>query len=190
MPAPPFHAYDIEMDPTQVLPSIVGAGIGTTIVGSLFGYFFNRQLEHHRAHLSRLSRIHEKQVDTLSKLYGHFTEARSYLQLMQKSAIFGGEKPEEYPKQLVESLNSARDTLTFGRLVVPESICALCDTFFAKAFESQQEFAFATWDQLDPQHRLKLREKATDLSYNVIPELLLQIERAGRGIVHELDPPR
>jgi hypothetical protein len=178
------------MDLAQVLPSMIGAGIGTTVVGSLFGYLFNRQLERHRAHLSRLSRIHEKQVDTLSKLYGHFTEARNYLQLMQKSALFEGEKPEEYPKRLVESLNSARDTLTFGRLVIPESVAAQCDLFFERVFESQREFAFASWDQLDAQHRLKLREKATDLSYKAIPELLVQIERAGRGIVHELDPPR
>lgn len=178
------------MDLAQVLPSIIGAGIGTTVVSSLFGYVFNRQLEHHRARLSRLSRIHEKQVDALSKLYGHLTEARNYLQLMHKSAIFEGEKPEEYPKRLFESLGSARDTLTFGRLLIPESVAAQCDLFFDKVFESQQEFAFASWDQLDAQHRLKLREKATDLSFKAIPELLVQIERAGRGIVHELDPPR
>jgi len=178
------------MDLAQVLPSIIGAGIGTTVVGSLFGYLFNRHLERHRARLSRLSRIHEKQVDTLSKLYGYFTEVRNYLQLMQKSAIFEGEKPDEYPKRLVESLTSARDTLTFGRLLIPEAIAAQCDLFFQRVFESQQEFAFASWDQLDAQHRLKLREKATDLSYKAIPDLLIQIERAGRGIVHELDPPR
>jgi hypothetical protein len=178
------------MDIAQVVPSIIGAGIGTTVVGSLFGYFFNRKLEHHRAHLSRLSRIHEKQVETLSTLYGHFTEAQSYLQLMQKSAVFEGEKSDEYPKRLIESLNSARNALTFGRLVIPTNIAAQCDAFFEKVFESQQEFAFARWDQLDPEHRLKLREKATNLSYKVIPELLKQIEHAGRGIVHSLDPPR
>lgn len=173
------------MDTTSVFSAVVGSGIGTAIVGSLFKYGFDKKLELQRAYLSRASRVHEKQVDTLSKLHGHFTEIRAYLQLMQKSSMLEGETPEEYPKQLGAAIDAARDVLTFGRLLVPSDIGVQCDLFFEKIFESQHAFAFSRWQMVqDIQVRLKSRDKATELSYSVIPKLLNEIERSARDIIH------
>jgi len=173
------------MDFTQIVVTIVGSGLGTALVGTLFKFNFDRKLEVQRAFLSRASRVHEKQMDTLSKLHGHFTEIQAYLQLSQKGYVLEGEKTDEYPVQLVKSINHARDVLTFGRLLIPEPVAAQCDVFFEKVFESHREFAFSRWDMLqDGNERVKLREKATDLSYKVVPDLLKRIDAAARAIIH------
>jgi len=85
------------MDIAQLVVTIVGSGLGTALVGTLFKHSFDRKLEVQRAFLSRASRVHEKQMDTLSKLYGHFTEIQAYLQLSQKGHVLEGEKTEAYP---------------------------------------------------------------------------------------------
>jgi hypothetical protein len=151
----------------------------------MFKYSFDRKLEIQRAYLLRASRVHEKQVETLSKLHGYFTEIRSYLQLTQKRYVVEGEATEAYPERLVQTINLARDTLTFGRLLIPASVATQCGVFFDKVFESQREFAFSQWHMLqEVETGLKLRDKATDLSYQVIPELLTRIENAAREIIH------
>jgi len=54
-----------------------------------------------------------------------------------------------------------------------------------KVLESNREFAFSRWEMLqDGNERVKLREKATDLSYKVVPDLLKRIDAAGRSIIH------
>lgn len=111
------------MDYAQLLATVIGSGIGTALVGAFLKYSLDRKLELQRAYLSRSTKVHERQVETLCKLHGYFTEIRSFLQLTQKSYVVEGEKTEEYPKRLFEAMNHARDTLTFGRLLIPDSCC-------------------------------------------------------------------
>src|SRR5256885_1801347 len=115
------------MDYMQLALTVVGSGLGTALVGAIFKYNFDRKLEVQRAYLSRASRIHEKQVDTLSKLHGYFTEIQAYLQLTQKSYVLTGENTDAYPERLVQTINLARDTLTFGRLLIPAAVATQCD---------------------------------------------------------------
>src|SRR4051812_43713005 len=102
------------MDIAPIVLNIVGSGLGTALVGVLFKYNLDRKLDVQRAFLSRASRVHEEQIETMSTLYGHFTEIQALLQLSQKSYVMEGEKADEYPVRLVKAINDARDVLTFG----------------------------------------------------------------------------
>ena len=51
--------------------TIVGSGLGTTIVAALFKKRFDTQLETHKALLLRSGRIHERQVDSGIAAFPH-----------------------------------------------------------------------------------------------------------------------
>src|SRR5260370_38556608 len=97
------------MDLSQIVSSVLGSAIGTTLIGVWFKSRFDRQLENQKAVLQRASRVHDRQVEALSTLYATLHETQSYLQLMTKQAIFEGEKPDEYPQLFSEAAKKAYD---------------------------------------------------------------------------------
>jgi hypothetical protein len=166
--------------------AVVGSGLGTTLVGIWFKRKFDRELEVQKAYLTRVSNVHERSVDTLTKLYRSLYEAEAFLQLMSASARFEGEKPEEYPKRLAEALVAARDELLAGRLLIPAALAEQCDVFFNKLFEGQSELAFATHPMVwDAMQRASYWDKAKAIAYEQVPQLRREIEKTARSIIHE-----
>lgn len=102
------------------------------------------EIERLKALLTRATRVHERQVDTLTRLYRHFFEAQAYLQRMAASARFEGEvSSDEYRRLCANAIASSRDTLLDGRLLIPPDLSQLCDQFFDSLFQGQTELAFA-----------------------------------------------
>ena len=66
----------------QLGVGIVGSGLGTTVVGLLFKRKFDRELELHKAFLSRAANVHGRMVDALATLYRHFWEVQVYVQAL------------------------------------------------------------------------------------------------------------
>jgi hypothetical protein len=65
--------------------TIIGSGVGTSFVGLLFKRKFDHDLEIQRAFLTRASRVHDRQVDSLIELYGHFYDAHgNYIRWVSK----------------------------------------------------------------------------------------------------------
>src|SRR3979409_1224979 len=107
------------MDWSILLTSIVGSGAGTTLVALLIKRKVDRELEIQKAFLQRTSRVHEKQVDILAKVYYHLWEAHAFLLLMSASVHMPNEKPEEYPGKFSAAIVAARDALFGGRVLIP-----------------------------------------------------------------------
>ena len=165
--------------------AIIGSGLGTTSVGLLFKRQFDRKLEIQKAFLTRASRVHERTVDTLTKLYRHFHEAQALLQLMAATARFEGEKPEEYPRLFSEAIASARDELSQGRLLMPPDLVRECDRFFTVLFAGCSHLAFANHPMIfDGLQRAKYWDSAKQTAYEEVPKLLEQIERTARVVIH------
>src|SRR6266852_341790 len=75
--------------------TLVGSGLGTTIVGALFKRRFDAQLETHKALLQRGSRIHERQVDALLAIHSKLEQALFYLQRAASAFKLEGEVPDQ-----------------------------------------------------------------------------------------------
>jgi hypothetical protein len=143
----------------------------------------SKQIE---ARITRASRVHERQVDTLVKLYRHFFDAQGYLQRMASPARFEGERSvDEYRPLFAETMASARDTLTGGRLLIPPDLTEQCDRFFNSLFQGQAHLTFALHPMIvDGLQRAEFWKKAQQTAYEEVPKILQQIERAARDVIH------
>src|SRR5260370_34708681 len=75
--------------------TLLGSGLGTTIVAALFKRRFDAQLETHKALLQRNSRIHERQVDALLAIHSKLETALFYLQRAASGSKFKGEASDQ-----------------------------------------------------------------------------------------------
>lgn len=150
------------------------------------------EIERVKAFLTRESRVHESQVNTLTKLYRHFYVAQGYLQRLAASARFTGEVPdEEYRRLLTEAIVAARDELSESRLLIPSDLAQKCDEFFKSLFEGQSQLAYAQNPIIiDGLQRKEFWDSAQKNAYQEVPTLLLQIEKAARAVIHGEQAPK
>jgi len=145
------------------------------------------EIERVKAFLTRAAHVHERQLDTLTKLYRHFFEAQAYLQRITSSTRFEGEVSlDEYHRLCAGAIVSARDTLLEGRLLIPADLTQYCDQFFTSFFEGQTELAFAQHRMVvDGLQRAEFWRKAQKSAYEKVPSIL---QRSAREVIHG-DPP-
>jgi len=149
------------------------------------------EIERTKAFLTRAMRVHERQVDILTKLYRHFLEAQLCLQTMTSSGIFEGQKPEgEMRCSFANAIASALDTLSDGRLLIPPELTQQCDRFFTSLFEGQTHLNFAKHLMIvDGLERAANWDRAKQTAYEEVPSILQQIEKAARDVIHGEPPP-
>jgi hypothetical protein len=148
------------------------------------------EIERVKSFLARAARVHERQVDTLIKLYRRFVEAQAYLQRMAATARFEGEvSVDEYRRLFAETIASAHDTFLDGRLLIPPDLAQHCDQFFNSLFRGQTHLAFAQHAMIvDGLQRAELWDKARTTAYQEVPGILNQIDNAARNVIHG-EPP-
>ena len=169
----------------QLVAAFVGSGLGTTIVGLLFKQKIDRNLEIQKAFLDRASREHDRQVDTLAKLYEHLYKAQAFLELMSATARFEGERHEQYPGLFLDSLTSARDELLAGRLLIAPEVVRQCDALLKKLWSGRAELAYARDPMIvDVNQRAQFWDAARKTAYEDIPRLLQEIETSARAVIH------
>lgn len=111
--------------------TLVGSGLGTTIVGAWFKKRFDSQLETHKALLQRSGRIHEKQVDALSAIHSKLEHAIYHLQRASSSTKFRGEPTEqEHLVEMSKYLTEAKEEFSKNKLLLSESLGRKLDEFF------------------------------------------------------------
>jgi hypothetical protein len=165
--------------------SIVGSGVGTTVVGLLFKRKFDRDLENHRALLSRAANLHGRMVDTLAALYRHFVEAQACFQGMTASARFTGEiSREEYERRVADSMESARDKFLQGRLFIPRTLAEQCDGFLKVVLGGRLDFSLAQDPMFDAVQKAEYWQAAAKTANQELPKLLQEIEDAARALIH------
>ena len=72
-----------------LIATIVGSGVGTSLVGFLFKHRFDVQLAKQTAMLQRHSRIHELQVEALGVIHSDLNDALFYLQKIASAGRTG-----------------------------------------------------------------------------------------------------
>jgi hypothetical protein len=173
------------MDWHLLLTTVLGSGLGTSLIALFFKRRFDRELESQKAILFRASRIHERQVDTLSNLYRYFSEVQAFLQLMASSARFAGEDLEQYPALFQQALKSANEQLLLGRLLIPQELARQCDELLKRCFEGRTELAYASIPETTlADQRVQLWDNAKAIAYKEIPKLLDDIEKSARLLIH------
>jgi hypothetical protein len=169
----------------QFCVSIIGSGLGTTGVGLLFKRKFDRDLEIHKAFLTRAANVHGRMVNTLAALYRHFWDAQACFQGMTAAARFTGEPSrQEYEAKFANSMEAARDTLMQGRLFIPQRLAEQCDSFFKAVFGGRLDYSFAQNPMIDGDQKTELWEAAKRSANQELPKILQGIEEAARAVIH------
>jgi len=135
--------------------------------------------------LKRQSRIYERQIAILSKLYKHLLEAQDYSKHMTKRVILTGEKTDDYPYLLRDAVTNAYKEFAIGQLLFPVDFNKKVNTFFQKINEGQIQLTMAKDPMVTDGHeRAQFWEKAGTIAYQEIPALLQIIEDKARDIIH------
>lgn len=147
------------------------------------------QIERVKAFLVRASRVHERQLDILGKLFRHLSDAQSLLQNMTRAGRMAGEiTPEEYYPKVTEAMKAAYEEFLNGRLFIPSALVQQCEGFFSAVFEGQQDFSLALIPQLDPSKRAEFWTSAATVAHQRVPKILAEIEEAARAAIHGEQP--
>lgn len=104
---------------------------------------------------------------------------------MTKSAIFEGEKPEEYPERLAAAVGEARKEFICSRLLLPVAVVEMVERFFEKAVGSQIQLGMSNrLIGMQGENRAQYWTQAATIAHSEMPSLLSQIEVSARGIIH------
>jgi hypothetical protein len=143
------------------------------------------EIERVKAFLVRASRVHERQLDILSKLFRHLSDAQSLFQNMTRTGRMAGEiTPEEYYPKVMEAMKAAYEAFLNGRLLIPSALVQQCESFFSAVFDGQRDFSLAHIPQLDPGERAKFWNSAATVAHQQVPKILAEIEAAARAVIH------
>lgn len=148
------------------------------------------EIERVKAFLARASRVHERQLDMLTKLHRQFFDAQAYFQRMTATVSFEGEvSVDEYRRLCADAIASARDTFSDGRLLIPPNLTQQCDRFFNSLFEGQRYLAYAQHPMIvNGLQGAEFWDKAQKTAWEEVPSILQQIEGAARNVIHG-EPP-
>jgi hypothetical protein len=143
------------------------------------------EIERVKAFLVRASRVHERQLDILAKLFRYLSDAQSLFQNMTRTGRMAGEiTPEEYAPKVSEAMKAAYEEFLNGRLFIPSSLVQECDAFFSAVFEGQRDFSLANLPQIDPTKRAEFWTSAAKVAHQQVPKILTEIEGAARAVIH------
>jgi hypothetical protein len=138
------------------------------------------------AKITRASRVYERQLDILGKLYRLFFEAQVLFQRMTATGRLAGEKTqEEYKPEVTKAMKAAYEEFLNGRVLIPLSLVQLCEAFFNAA--SQGELNFAMWSlyPMPGRERADFWDAAATVGHQLLPKILQQIDEAVRNIIHD-----
>lgn len=137
------------------------------------------------ATISRASRVHERELEILGKLYRHLYIAQGLLQSMTRAGRMENEiSSEEYAPKVAEAVNAAHEEFLSGRLFIPVPLVRLCEEFFNAVSEGQRDFAFSFHRMIDPARQTEFWKSAGAIAYQQVPKILQQIDDAARSEIH------
>jgi hypothetical protein len=178
------------MTPTQTLlvtfaVTIIGSGLGTSIVAALLNKRFGTQLEAHKALLLRSGRIHERQVDALLKINSKLDEALFYLQRVASAGKMGEASDKELFGRTVGCLADAWSEFSKNRLLISDPLEQRLDEFFHGMVVAGIDFNLILDPMVtNPDERAKLWDALRDAAYRKLPSVLKAIRDDARAVIH------
>jgi hypothetical protein len=133
---------------------------------------------------NRSGGIHERQVDTLTKLVPDLRKTVGYLQGMTRLGREEREvSPEEYCRACSAAVTSAHATFEEGQLFLPPEFAELCEKFFASVVKAQGYFACTQVPKVIGNQRALAWNAAGKIAYDEAPLILRHIEAAARSLI-------
>jgi hypothetical protein len=165
--------------------TLLGSGLGTTLVAAWFKKHFDRELEQHKALLQRSTRVHEKQIDALLDIYSRLERSHFFLLRAASSGVLEGEDKSEIVKVMVNELAGASEAYSKKKLLIPPSLSLKLDTFFGRFLSARVDLNFAMRDDVPAGHeKAELWQRAQTEAYAHLPPLLEAIELEARTVIH------
>lgn len=166
--------------------TLVGSGLGTTIVGTLFKQRFDHKLETHKSLLLRNSRIHERQVDALLLIHSKLEEALFYLQRVASAGRLAGEASDsEFVERMGKALAAASREFSQNKLLLSPALSDSLGQFFDAVLSAHIELGAALNPMFpDGEPRAERWGSARDIAYKRLPSILQLIETEARGVIH------
>src|ERR1700688_1476982 len=170
------------MTPTQTLlvtfaVTIIGSGLGTSIVAALLNKRFSTQLEAHKALLLRSGLIHERQVDALLKIHSKLEEALFYLQRVTSAGKIQGQASDKVLfERTVGCLADASSEFSKNRLLISDPLEQRLDEFFHGMVVAGGDFNLILDPMVtNPDERAKLWDTLRDAAHRKLPSVLKAI---------------
>jgi hypothetical protein len=165
--------------------TVLGSGIGTTVVGALFKRRFDAQLETQKALLQRTSRIHERQVDALLTIHASLEKALFYLQRAASAGKYAGESDQDLLKRMARELGGASEAFSQNKLLLGPDLTIKLDQFFNETFSAGMDLNWAEHPMTpNGEIRATFFDKARETAFKKLPSILDAIRTEARGIIH------
>ena len=168
-----------------LLVTILGSGVGTTVVGALFKRRFDAQLETQKALLQRSSRIHERQVDALLAIHAKLEQALFYLQRAASAGKFEGESDQELLRRMARDLGAASEVFSQNKLLIGAELTRTLDEFFNEMFSAGMNLNWAEHPMTpNGEIRAGFFDKARETAFKKLPSILEAIRAEARSVIH------
>lgn len=142
------------------------------------------EIERVKAFLIRASRVHERQLDILGKLYRHLGDALGLFQSMTRTGRRPSEMtPEQYAPLVTDAISAAYEKFLNARVFLPPALVQQCESFFNAVFEGQRHFSLAHVPEFDPAKRAECWTSASTVAHQQVPKIFQQIEEAARAVI-------
>ena len=165
--------------------TLVGSGLGTTIVGALFKRRFDAQLETQKALLQRSSRIHERQVDALLAIHAKLEQALFYLQRAASAGKFAGESDQDLLQRMAGELAAASGVFSQNKLLIGQELTGKLDQFFNETFSAGMDLNWAEHPMTpNGETRAGFFDKARETAFKKLPSILDAIRIEARAVIH------
>ncbi len=140
--------------------------------------------KHIEARITRASRVHERQLDILGRLYRHLYDVQAYLQSMTRTPMQDEKNAEEYAPKVAEAMEAALDEFLNGKLLISPVLVQQCEDFFDAVFEGRMAADLAREQTFHSTQRTHFSKSAAEVAYKQVPKILLQIYDTGRAVIH------
>jgi len=165
--------------------TLLGSGVGTTVVGALFKRRFDDQLETQKALLQRGSRIHERQVDALLTIHATLEKALFYLQRAASAGKFAGESDQDLLQHMAAELGKASEVFSPNKLLLTPELTAKLDQFFNETFSAGMDLNWAEHPMTpNGEIRASFFDKARETAFKKLPSILEAIRTEARAVIH------
>jgi hypothetical protein len=182
-----LEAYNARMNWPSILLTAALSGI-MAVIGIVIKQSFDRGLEERKARWGRASWVHQKQVEALSKIYGHFNTLNSYLMGATRAGRFENEaSPETYLARLHQEQESTVSDYVDVKLIIPKRVADQCESYLKQLQGALTKLAIGkvSFEMGNPIGFAEEWKEALTIAYTQIPSLLEEIESSARQIIHE-----
>jgi hypothetical protein len=156
-----------------VVSTLFGSGIATAIMNHFFRRSLEKELDNQRAFLQRQTKVHELQIQTLTKLYSILHSLHRPLREFAKYEDF------------YQAVDTARAELTAHRLLIPRALADKMDNLFEQFSRARSNYNLSFNDQsFTHEKRSELWARFYAATFEEIPGLLNHIEEDARKLIH------